>query len=968
MSAGGERKPDDLENQTPPNLESGSSRQSEAKYEVTRPGTARAGEPDLSRRSPAAAGEAEADTSGATEGLPPNRPLPPGAEMLRQASGSSMDSFSDEAADLSLLVAEHFQRRYAHFEVEIGPDGKPVELGRGAMGITYKASDTTLRRPVALKVISSRLLHNESLKNRFLREARAAASLRHPFVASIYYLGSTEASYFYAMELIEGQTLEAFIAQHGPLDMKLALEITAQIASALAAAHQAGLVHRDIKPANIILARDSHGQLTAKVIDFGLVKFATGDIEESSASEPGIFLGTPRYASPEQISCGPVDIRSDLYSVGVTLWQMLTKSAPFIGTPSEVAAQHLQAPLPISKLKYFPQPVVALLTHLLEKDPKDRPQTPEDLLAVLRATQRSLAGTRAGPLHLPPVKADSQSGFRLSKLYLLVGGCGLLLAMVTGGYFLWQPRPLTVNDTGKSIAVLPFDNVGDDKQNQYLSDGLTTEVIFQLSQIGDLRVVSRDSVLAFKAAPGVPRKSLQDIGKDLNVDTVLESSIQRLNDQVKIIAVLYATKTGKRIWGAAYNREMKDLFVIQADVAENIAAALKVRLSPDELQEIKKKPTENVTAYDLYLQGREFYDLRHKEDNEKAIALFRQAVELDPKFALGYVGLANCYIERVDRFGGETFLLDSAIDLCEQAITLDSGQVRAYTVLSRAFSFKGMDSQAHEQTMRALALAPNDASANRRAAYDADALGHVSDQYRLGLRLHVLEPNDPWQPYNLAEVCAWVGDSGQMEKWMDVALNLEPDSQRRAVLQCERLVYRRDWENAAASLRKLPADLKAYNHPAFELLAAVAAKLHDWQTVDEIAQTKLGNQGDVWDQKFWSLAYLALSAKNNHKESEMRERSQSLVSYIQEKSAGRSIQEWEAFYFAFGERLLENKNLAYEHLQGVFSPVVRHLPLMEQDPLLSVFEDDTEYRTLLATLQQEREKTKATIRNAGKGD
>ena len=156
--------------------------------------------------------------------------------MLRRASGSSIDSFSDEAADLSLLTAEHFQRRYAHFEVEMGSDGKPVELGRGAMGITYKASDTTLRRAVALKVISSRLLHNESLKNRFLREARAAASLRHPYVASIYYLGSTEASYFYAMELIEGQTLEAFITQYGPLDVKLALEITAQIASALAAA------------------------------------------------------------------------------------------------------------------------------------------------------------------------------------------------------------------------------------------------------------------------------------------------------------------------------------------------------------------------------------------------------------------------------------------------------------------------------------------------------------------------------------------------------------------------------------------------------------------------------------------------------------------------------------------------------------------------------------------------------------
>ena len=287
MNAGGDGKPDSPEKPTPQPPESGLSGRSEAE---------------------------SASASGATEGLPPDKPLPPGAEMLRRASGSSIDSFSGEGGDLNLLVAEQFQRRYAHFEVEMGPDGKPIELGRGAMGITYKASDTTLRRPVALKVISSRLLHNESLKNRFLREARAAASLRHPYVASIYYLGSTEASYFYAMELIEGQTLEAYINQHGPLDVKLALEITIQITSALAAAHQAGLVHRDIKPANIILTRESHGQLTAKVIDFGLVKLATGDMEDSSRLRARNFL---RYTAIRQ--SGTDQLWSGRYSIGPLL-------------------------------------------------------------------------------------------------------------------------------------------------------------------------------------------------------------------------------------------------------------------------------------------------------------------------------------------------------------------------------------------------------------------------------------------------------------------------------------------------------------------------------------------------------------------------------------------------------------------------------------------------------------------------
>jgi eukaryotic-like serine/threonine-protein kinase len=947
MNAGDEQKPDEPKNQTPAKPALG-----------------------LSRASPAAAaesGSASADygatgsASGATEGLPPDRPLQAAAEMLRRASGSSVDSFSDEGADLSLLTAEKFQRRYAHFEVEIGPDGKPVELGRGAMGITYKASDTTLRRPVALKVISSRLLHNESLKNRFLREARAAASLRHPYVASIYYLGSTEASYFYAMELIEGQTLEAFIAQHGPLDVKLALEITVQITSALAAAHQAGLVHRDIKPANIILTRESQGDLTAKVIDFGLVKVATGDIEDSSVSEPGIFLGTPRYASPEQITCGSVDIRSDLYSVGVTLWQMLTKSAPFIGTPSEVAAQHLQAALPVGKLRHFPQPMVALLTHLLEKDPKDRPQTPDELLTLLRATQRNIAGARPATVFLPLAKTAKPAAFKITKISLILAGCALSLAAALGIYFFLQPHGPAPTEIGKSVAVLPFDNVGDDKQNQYLSDGLTTEVIFQLSRIADLKVISRDSVLSYKAVPGTPRKSLAQIGKELDVETLLESSVERLNDRVKIITVLYDAKTGRRLWAGSYDRAMNDLFAIQSDVAQNLAAALKVHLTSDQLKGIKRKPTDNVTAYDLYLQGQEYYLEFHKEDNEKAITLFRQAIELDPKFALGYVGLAEAYVLRVDRFGGESFMIDSAIDLCQQAINLDPDEVRAHSVLALAFSYKGMDEEASKQTARALALAPNDVTANRRAAYEADSSGRVAQEYSLLWKSHQIEPTKPEDPYNMASICAWVGETPMMERWMGIAIDLELDTNRRTLLEAERLAFRKDWKGAVGLLRKLPLELRAYDHTVFEYLVACSAKLGDWTTVNEIAKTKIGESGDVWVSNLWGLAYLALSARNSGQLQEMKDRSEALVKFIQDRFVGRSIDHWEAFYFAVGERLLENKELTYTYLRPMFSPALRHVPLFGQDPLLSIFQGDAEYHELLIQLRPEMDKTVARI-------
>jgi serine/threonine protein kinase len=939
MSAGNERKPDDPENQTPPNPESGSSRQSPAA----------AGEADLSRRS----GAEEDASSGATEGLPPDQPLPAAAEMLRRARGSSADSFSDEAADLSLLIAEQFQRRYAHFEVEVGPDGKPVELGRGAMGITYKASDTTLRRPVALKVISSRLLHNESLRNRFLREARAAASLRHPYVASIYYLGSTEASYFYAMELIEGQTLEAYISQHGPLDVKLALEITIQITSALAAAHQAGLVHRDIKPANIILTRESHGQLTAKVIDFGLVKFATGDIEESSASEPGIFLGTPRYASPEQISCGPVDIRSDLYSVGVTLWQMLTKSAPFIGTPSEVAAQHLQAPLPISKLKYFPQPVVALLTHLLEKDPKDRPQTPDDLLAILHATQRSIAGQRVLK-PVVPVKADQHKPFSLRKSYV-IGGGALLIAIALGAYFYFHSAMPARAAGEKSVAVLPFDNVGGDKQNDYLSDGLTTEVIFQLSKIADLRVISRDSVLEYKATPGVPRKSLEDIGKELSVETILESSIQRLNDQVKIIAVLYDAKSGKQLWGAAYNREIKDLFSIETDVAENLSSALKVHLTSDERERIQRKPTDNLTAYDIYLQAQAYYELRRREDNERAIELFRHTLELDPKFAPAYAALANCYIERNIRYGEASFWLDSAIDVCERAIAIDPNQVRAYIALARAFTLKELPEQARDAVNKALQLAPNDAEANFRAA--SQLAYSDPEAYYLMRKAHSLSPNDPRAPYLLAQICTIVGEAGLRKKWMRKAIGLENDPDRRRMLEAEQLVFQGDYRSALAALKSLPPGLATYGAQVFELMVACSERLNDGAAVLEMMNTETANTFSEEWRLFHTIQGLLESgdvsgAHDNALRLQGLARSSFSVN-VHNQDAG--------YYLAFSDRVLGQKDEAFKVFGQVFPRIIDGLPLFQADHSLEVFATDNEFQDLMRVFEAKNAETRKRI-------
>ena len=276
--------------------------------------------------------------------------------------------------------ATQSELRFEHYQVLKNEDGTPVELGRGAMGITYKALDVDLRCPVTLKVISERYLGDESAQLRFLREARAAASVRHPNVASVFHLGRTGSSYFYAMEFVEGETLEHLIRRSGRLEVKSALEITTQMAAGLAAVHEQNLVHRDIKPSNVLVRLKDDGSITVKIIDLGLAKAVNEPTAKTAISTPGVFAGTPEFASPEQFAGVQVDIRSDLYSLGVTLWEMLTGKTLFQGTPGEVMYQHQHAPLPLDQLKGIPQPVVVLLEVLLDKDPGRRFQNPTEVL------------------------------------------------------------------------------------------------------------------------------------------------------------------------------------------------------------------------------------------------------------------------------------------------------------------------------------------------------------------------------------------------------------------------------------------------------------------------------------------------------------------------------------------------------------------------------------------------------------
>ncbi|MBV8140289.1 MAG: serine/threonine-protein kinase PknK, partial [Deltaproteobacteria bacterium] len=343
--------------------------------------------------------------------------------MLRKGLTGAVESGESFASEdrVKLTPPEQAVGRFEHYELVTGEDGKPVELGRGAMGVTYKAVDIDLHCPVTLKVISEKYLGDESARLRFLREARAAASVRHPNVAWVLHLGRTGQNYFYAMEFVEGETLEKLIKHSGRLEVKLALEIATQVAAGLAAVHKQKLVHRDIKPSNVMVSLEEGGVVTAKIIDLGLAKSLDEQGAQSAISTPGAFAGTPEFASPEQFTGLPVDIRSDLYSLGVTLWQMLTGKTPFRGTPGEVMYQHQHTPLALEELKGILQPIVTLLEVLLEKDPSRRFQNPAELLKAIptikgaidarrRVTRQSLQKTASTASRVGTRKPSTRPG------------------------------------------------------------------------------------------------------------------------------------------------------------------------------------------------------------------------------------------------------------------------------------------------------------------------------------------------------------------------------------------------------------------------------------------------------------------------------------------------------------------------------------------------------------------------------
>ena len=772
------------------------------------------------------------------------------SEALDPVAGSECGSAETESSSIV--------RRFENYEVMLDQDGKRIELGRGAMGITYKAFDLDLQCPVTLKVISESHVGDESVRLRFLREARAAAKVRHKNVATVLHLGRTGSGYFYATEFVEGETLESLVARSGRLEIRLALEIVSQVAAGLNAVHEQKLVHRDIKPTNIMVRVKDEGWVTAKIIDLGLAKGVSEPSSESAISTTGAFAGTPAFASPEHFAGLPVDIRSDLYSLGITLWEMLSGEMPFGGSAAELMYQHQHAAPPTEKLIGIPAPVIALLEVLLAKDPNQRFQTPAQLQKALTQVRGAIgSGSQLTADQLR--SADNLATENLPKgepskgtVRWVLGATLCLIGVLVAWFFfsgyagsLFNHRVLEGLPTEKSIAVLPFEDISPKKDDAYFADGVQDEILNNLAKITQLKVISRTSVMQYQADP---KRDLRQIANALGVANVLEGTVRRDGNHVRVSTELVDALNDTTIWADSYDRDLTDIFSIQSEIAQTVAAKLSARLSSEEQKNIGEKPTANLEAYDLYLQAKELVVnwgvmsdvtaifVYQPNDLAKAIKLLEEATGKDPKFTLAYCVLARAHDDLyhflIDKTPARRALADAAINEAVQ-LEPDNPEVHLATAYHLYSCYRNYE-RASVQIQLAQRTLSNSTEALWLAARIDRRLGRWEESTKALEKGYSLDPRNGHILAVLGVNYDVVHRYHEAEQIYDRLYELEPDS---PVLKNRKSWYSflrtGDPTSYRAALDQLPSSIK--DHGRFASIRFwYALWARDWSAAHQI--------------------------------------------------------------------------------------------------------------------------------------
>jgi serine/threonine protein kinase/Flp pilus assembly protein TadD len=602
------------------------------------------------------------------------------------------------------------------YEIDRQEDGSLYELGRGAMGVTYRATDTSLQRKVALKIIKTDIAERSAdARERFMREARAAAALRHENIAMVHQFGMRleTGQYFYAMELIEGETLEERVRRAGPLDARTTIEIAQQVTSAIAAAEKHGLVHRDLKPANLMLVSpdgetSGNQKLLVKIIDFGLAKAIHTATDPKSLTHDR-FVGTPAFASPEQFEHSALDVRSDIYSLGETLWFALTGKTSFGGrSVEEIHRAQQRNVLPIEQLKtaHVPSHLRSLLQSMLALEPASRPGTRELAAQLQRCS--------------PEARKAGRTRVALAAAAILTVG--------TSALFFVHPSRIqnaALNPApDKSIAVLPFTDLSPNHDQESFSDGMAEEILNALAHIKGLKVVGRVSSFFYKGK----NVSLKKIGSELGVANILEGSVRKQGEQVRITSALTRVADGLQVWSKNYDGTLANIFDLQESFARDIAAELKVALADPSETRLVEKSTANTHAYTLFIEAQSLVTRRGGDSLRRAIALLEEATRLDPNFARAWAKLAVALAVEPEYANADWQTNWEAADkAAHRAIDLDPKNAEAYAALGYVDLSRRRYREMVEPAQRAVTIDPNDVTANFWLSNQLAAMGRTAE-------------------------------------------------------------------------------------------------------------------------------------------------------------------------------------------------------------------------------------------------
>ncbi len=880
--------------------------------------------------------------------------------------------------------------QFAHFEVRRRDDGVPWELGRGAMGVTYKAFDPQLRLDVALKVINPAQVGDSKAQALFLREARAAARVHHANVGSVVYLNQDPQNMFYAMEFIAGESLRDWLHSRVPLTPLMAIGLTLQVARGLEAIHREEVVHRDLKPANLMMVRLNKQRpetdpeaWQVKIIDFGLARNVAGEVSETSAAANTTgFRGTALYASPEQCEeRRDLDGRSDLYSLGCVMWEMLVGAPPFrANVHRELLNAHVAKPPPLQQLSHLPLPLQAVVVRLLLKDREARFA---DCDAVIRALEKcgaqiergdapvptnlgdALAATTGLPEPAMNMPREARRGGDRARLFAVIAMGAALLALGSGLAWKkgWLSGSVSTDDwrsrwTNPIVAVLPFEGSNLNDKEQALANALTTQVTNQLGGLPSTRVIPESAIRAARKSPGgMGQNRIRSIDAEFGgVSAVLENSISKQGRDYTINSVLYDARTEKRLWGHTYLRAAANAGIEQ-EVPEQIVRALRTRLAAAAREIPGRTAAGAVTAADLYFQAvdLDIFDPRRAE-------LLEQVVVMDPSFADAYVELAvfaaNQRDANIAKGGSREEQLLKVNALTDKAVALDPISVNTQVIKALVLQASGDTKQANEMIDRVLQAAPNHVRANVIAGFRAENREDFAEAYAYLRKARSIDPGFRRLPYRLYWRASEAGLKDLAAYWLGKILATTVDMQARELIVAQQLFDRGEYDAALEQLNLLPPDLEK------EFFSAVDLRRDSlWRTGRYDELLRLGeNAEDGIEQsrrEYWRAILLWHLGRTNES---IEAAGRALMELEKSVAAVKSRGETPRMSLLYLAQMLEILGRA-EQAKDLVKQFVQLKSIPERDYDVSIFRNSPETLAMLIRRQEkDREKLAAVAR------